>query len=110
MSPDEIRSLIEESELPFTIVTKEGRLYQITDKANIWIPEACKSMLGVATIGKGVVILRFSNVESVRVECELTPETHILQHELNICPQCKSIDHVVDTPSGSLCTVCGVGW
>jgi hypothetical protein len=67
-NPDEILTLLDESEPPFTIETKGGRSYHITDRASVWIPETYKAMLCIAIPAKGIVVLRLSAIEGVRVE------------------------------------------
>ena len=68
MDPDELRTLLDESEPPFTIETKGGRSYRITDRANVWTPEAYKAMLCVAIPAKGIVVLRLAAIEGVHIE------------------------------------------
>lgn len=68
MNPDELRTLIDESEPPFTIETKGGRSYRVTDRANVWTPAAYQAMLCVAIPAKGIVVLRLSAIEGVHIE------------------------------------------
>jgi hypothetical protein len=68
MGPDELVTLLDESGPPFTIETKGGRSYRITDRANVWIPEAYKAMVCVAIPAKGIVVLRLSAIEGVHIE------------------------------------------
>jgi hypothetical protein len=70
MNSDELRVLLEETAPPFTIATRGGRSYHITDRANIWAPENFPAMLCVAIPGKGLVVLRASEVESLQIEHE----------------------------------------
>jgi hypothetical protein len=68
MLPDELRTLLDESMPPFTIATKGGRSYRVTDRANVWTPEHLKEMVCVVEPGKGLVVLRASAIESLQIE------------------------------------------
>jgi hypothetical protein len=68
MTDKELHALLGESEPPFTIATRGGRSYHITDRANVWAPELYQDMLCVAVPGKGIVVLRVNAIESLQIE------------------------------------------
>lgn len=70
MTIDELHDLLTESEPPFTIQTKGGRSYQITNRANIWIPEAYKDIICLVPDRMGIIFVRLNAIESVHTEHE----------------------------------------
>ena len=68
MTPDEIHTLLAESEPPFTIATKGGRSYRVASRSDVWVPDAYPDMLCLVIAGKGIVVLRASAIESIQVE------------------------------------------
>jgi hypothetical protein len=68
VTDQEMHALLGETEPPYTIATRGGREYQVTDRANVWAPELHQDMLCVAVPGKGIVVLRTSAIESLHIE------------------------------------------
>ncbi len=73
MAADELHALLDEAEPPFTIHTRGGRSYQITSRANLWIPEAYKDVVCLVPHGMGLIFLRANAIESVQTEHEANP-------------------------------------
>jgi hypothetical protein len=71
LTPTEIHTWLEENEPPFVLKTIGGRSYKIPDRPNLWIPDAYPEMLCLAVIGKGIVVLKISTIESVHIEHEM---------------------------------------
>ena len=67
---DDFRALLDESEPPYTIRTSGGRSYQITDRAQVWIPEEETELIAVAIPGTGIFVLRVGSIEFVQLEHE----------------------------------------
>lgn len=72
MNPDEVRSLIEGRTLsvPYTIHTRGGLSYPITDHSNAFIAAAYPNTLWVAVAGKGILHLGLGAIDSIRSEHE----------------------------------------
>ena len=70
MLVDELRAMIEEAEPPYTIRTKGGRSYCITDRAHLWAPEDETELIAVVIPRKGIFVLRVNAIESVQLEHE----------------------------------------
>jgi hypothetical protein len=68
MTPDEMQAWLEENEPPFVFRTTGGRLYRITDKANVWLPAAYQTTLCLAVTGKGIALVKISAIESIHIE------------------------------------------
>jgi hypothetical protein len=68
MTSTELHALIEETDPPYTIATRSGRWYQITDRRQVWPPPEFGEMICLAVPGKGVLVLRASAVESIQID------------------------------------------
>jgi hypothetical protein len=72
MSTDELHAFLDESEPPFTIHTKGGRSYWITDRTHLWAPEEETELLCVLIPRKGIFVLRVKSIESLQIEHDTT--------------------------------------
>jgi hypothetical protein len=69
---DDFRHRVAESEPPYTIRTSGGRSHDITDRAQVWIPEEKTGLIAVAIPGTGIFVLRAGSIEFVRLGQERT--------------------------------------
>jgi hypothetical protein len=72
MNPQEVRQLITERtlSLPYSIVTRGGLAYPVTDHANAFITAAYPDTLIVAVPGKGIVYLGLGSIDAIHNEHE----------------------------------------
>jgi hypothetical protein len=74
MTPDEMHGWLEGwlegegNEPPFVLKTIGGRSYEITARANVWLPDAYPDMLCVAVLGRGIAVIRIATIESIHIE------------------------------------------
>jgi hypothetical protein len=74
MNENELQTLIDEAQPPFTITTKSGWSYQITDRANIWVPPNFKEVMCLVPRGKGIIFVRVKDIESLQTEHDTRPD------------------------------------
>jgi hypothetical protein len=72
MNPDEVRQLIlgRTLSLPYSIETRGGRTYPVTDHANAFITPAYPDTLIVAVPGQGIVYLGLGSIDAIHNEHE----------------------------------------
>jgi hypothetical protein len=72
MNPQEVRQLIAERSLslPYSIITRGGRTFLVTDHANAFITPAYPDTLIVAVPGRGIVYLGLSAIDAIHHEHE----------------------------------------
>jgi hypothetical protein len=64
----ELHELLRDSQPPFTIKTKGGKKYRITDRSHIWAPDAYKEIVALAIPHRGLIFVRLSCIEAVHTE------------------------------------------
>jgi hypothetical protein len=72
VNPDEVRQLIlgRTLSLPYSIETRGGRTYPVTDHANTFITPAYPDTLIVAVPGQGIVYLGLGSIDAIHNEHE----------------------------------------
>jgi hypothetical protein len=72
MSPAELRALLAGGTLrpPYTIVTRDGRAYSVSDPRDVWLPTACPDKVGIAIPGKGIALIYLDEIDAIHTEHE----------------------------------------
>lgn len=68
MTTDELHFFLENNDPPFTIRTHGGRSYIVNDRANLWVPEPYEGLFCITVLGKGLIVVRQSSIESIQIE------------------------------------------
>jgi hypothetical protein len=72
MTREDFHDMIEKDDFrPFVIQTKGGRCYAITDRANVWLPQAYESTACVAVPGMGISFLDIESIDAVQFEVDV---------------------------------------
>jgi hypothetical protein len=67
MNAEGLRDLLTGGTLepPYTIITRDGRAYLVSDSRNIWCPPAFPGTVAVSVPGVTIAIIRFEMVDSI---------------------------------------------
>jgi hypothetical protein len=70
MDPEQARRMIvgRELSLPYEILTRGGRHYEVADHANVYITPAYPDTLIVALPARGIVCVGLASIEGIRFE------------------------------------------